>query len=191
MIRTRSVIWTTLLQCVVAAAAFGDDDIVVVGRRGAGGAKEFVLTVTNRGARPITSVEHPHFLGLTPIAPDGWEESRMTGNPTRHQKRAPGILEYRAKNAAAAIRKGQSVEFRLLLDVYWPGVMVPMPVTIGLDDGTEIQVSGVACPYRVSYFRQYFPVIGLGVVFAIFILYKLIRGKRESQCDSCAATSDA
>ena len=174
------IIATFLVVALIGAgpsSARAEEGITVRGHRAPGGAKEFVWTVTNTGDTPITMFRPTHYLGRVPIPPDGWEEAEMTANVGRKQKLGVGYVEYRAKSPRAAIRPGQSLEFQLRMDLRWTGVTAPTRVTVGLEGGREVEVAGVACPYKVSFFSQYFPVLGLGAVFVIFLGYKLIRAR--------------
>ena len=141
--------------------------------------KAFTWTVENHGDFVITMVRFRHFRGRQPICPKGWSEAAMTGNEERlGQKLETGIIEFKADSISAGIRDGGSAVFSLRLDSIWHGDAVKDTVVVGLADGTELTVPGVLRPARESFFSRNATPLGLGAMFAAYVVYKLWRGRR-------------
>jgi hypothetical protein len=57
-------------------------------------------------------------------------------------------------------------------------------VTLRFDDGTEMRVGGVELPHAEGLGDKYVSLIGLGLVFMIFILAQAIRKRRRRSASS-------
>ena len=162
---------------VVSAPAAAQ--VTVVGEKNPDNLREFMWTVTNQTTKPIVFFEAPHFMGKLFRPPAGWIETKMTGNIGHGDKPVPGIVQAKAQSQPAAIRRGRSATFYLRIDAkgghYAPGV-----VTVGFSDGSTTRLANVRCPAKPPFLQNYFPAIGLAVMFGLFLLIRAARRRRAS-----------
>lgn len=167
---------------IMPALARADDGVTVVGDVNPDNARQFVWQITNNGRKPIVWFEASHYLGKLVDPPDGWAQTKLTANIGLGEKAAVGVVRCEAKTPYDAIRPGQSKAIGLRLDRRG-GYCEPDDVTVGFADGSTMVIGGVLCPAKEPFLRNNYPVIGLGVMFGLFLVYKVLRGKkpRESQ----------
>jgi hypothetical protein len=164
------IIRAGFLLCICAAAGAGPEDIVVEGYRSPEGGRWFIWEITNHGSEPVTYFKAPHAWGYTIDPPPGWK-----GEIVRDPRR--GTVECRTEDRIDAVRRGHPRAFKLeVKGDYRPA---PNKVTIGFADGTRIQIPNVACPARYSFLRDHFPAVGLGGMFALFILIRTVRARKK------------
>ncbi len=168
--------------CVAVAGARASgaekDGVSIAGAR-QGGTHDWAWTITNNSNDYITRFRAAHFRGRWSVVPDGWEETAMTGNVARGQAPKPGIIEWSAKDPRDAIGPGETATFTLRLDQLWPGAKGPRPVTVTFAGGKTVTFD-VLCPTPQPFLTRYFPVLGLGFIFATFLLIRAIRVKRRA-----------
>ena len=168
VMNTGRLILVGSLLAVCTAAADDETGVFVDGHRDEG--RWFLWTVTNQAAKPITYFKAPHDYGYTVNPPDGWDFG--LADRGRH-----GVIECEATTELQAIRRGHRAEFRL--EVQGDYQPAPRPVMIGFADGTKIELAGVLCPMREPFLRNHFPAIGLGVIFAAFLVVQAIRSRKK------------
>ena len=148
--------------------------------------RSFIWTITNTDRKPIMSFEVPAYLGGgLVVPPKGWEVTRESG--AKFGRRAKWEqLTFKVTSSAFGIRRGQSVEFhvRVHANLHWEAT--PEKVVLGFRDDEEITLAGVWCPSPENAIRQFFPAIGLGTMFAIYLLVKLFRkgGKKSTEMEA-------
>lgn len=193
--RSRSVrigvVASLLALCLQSSRAAAQ--VTVVGERNPDNPGEFIWTVTNEGDQPIHMFEAPHYYGKLATPAEHWTIDEMTGNVGQGDKLAPGFVRFATDAQIAMVRRGRPKSFRLRLDPrgghYAAGI-----VTVGFADGTTQKIRNVLCPAKPPFLRDYFPAIGLGVMFAIFLVGRRMldkRRKRRSADNASAKASDA
>ena len=139
--------------------------------------QNYTWTVTNHYASPIVFVEFPHYHAGVFFPPKGWE-SEATAIVEIGYKEEPGVCIGRTDSLDLAIDKGESGAFRMKI--------APLPtrrgkgtVRVRFADRTEAAVAGVELPQQELIGDQYAPLIGLGVIFLVFVIVRTVRAKRR------------
>jgi hypothetical protein len=169
-----------------ARAQDASAEVTIEGRIPEDNSQEFEWLVTNRSSTPITRFKTQHFLGTVVVPPEGWVESAMTGNISRQQKRENGILEFTAGPGNPGIPPGREQAFRTRIHHTWSRYVVPRTVEVDFAGGRTVQVSGVLCPAKSPFLRENYPVVGLGAMFAIFLVVQAIRRRRRGRAETSA-----
>lgn len=177
--------WVAIVPEVVRA-----DDIVVEGDRSAENRFDYIWTVTNHSDKRITSLIVDHYYGKTVIPPKGWIRSNMTGNVAERQPLKPGIIEFAVEEPLKAIGRGQSREFKVNVDRLWGGHCERRTVTVGFEDGTTLEIPGVICPAEEDWFKKNVALVGLGAMFAVFVLWRVLFGNKP-QAQPAAESGNA
>ncbi len=154
-------------------------DISVEGKRSEENRFDYVWTVTNHSDKRITSLVVDHFYGKTVTPPKGWVRSNMTGNWGEGQPLEPGIIEFSVEQPLKAIGRGQTRDFKVNIDRLWRGACERRTVTVGFEDGTTLEIAGVICPSDESWFKKNVALVGLGAMFAVFILWRIVFGRKS------------
>lgn len=153
--------------------------VVVTGERNPDNRyRELIWTVRNTGIEPITSFIAPARLGGDLIQPpDGW--SGVASDASIGNGKKIEVVEFHADRQEAAIRLGGEKIFtvRIHADLRWQPV--PRTVAVGFANGSEVLIDGVICPQPESTFQHNFPAIGLGVIFATFLIVKAARKPKQ------------
>lgn len=172
---------------ILPAFALADEGVTVVGDINPDNARQFVWQITNNGRKPIVWFEASHYLGKLVDPPEGWAQTKLTANIGLGEKAAVGVVRCEAKTSSDAIRPGQKKAIGLRLDRRG-GYCEPGEVTVGFADGSTAVLRGVLCPAKEPFLRNNYPVIGLGVMFGLFLLYKVARSRKPRESQSAAAT---
>ena len=176
--------WCTLpvaFLTIASASATEAQDIVVTGARTGENHTYFTWTITNNGNQPITMFRAPYYRGRVTALPEGWAQRPPTGLIGEGQKPNATVLELASSSRATGIQPGQTAEFQLWdPHTHRRGTLTRQAVCIELADGSDILVSGVRCPSQESYLRRNYPLIGLGAMFAIFLIVKALRGGKKA-----------
>lgn len=170
-------------------SARATDEITIEGTRSPTNNFDFIWTLTNHGDKRVTMLRVDHYYGKTVTPPDGWVRSDMTGNWGEGQKLEPGIIEFKVEKPRKAIGRGQTREFKVNVDRVWRGYREPRTVTVGFEDGTTVEIHGVVCPAKESWFKRNYAFVGLGGIFALFLLISLLKKNRGGT--DAATTSEA
>ena len=142
-----------------------------------GGADEtgqtYTWTITHDHPSPIVRVEFPHYRGGWSIPPEGWT-SEITNRGGTGGRRGKFIAS--AGDPSQGIARGDSAEFRL--------VLVPEgtprghgDVLVCFSDGSEVLVHAQV-PVKESTADRSVTLIGLGLIFGIFLLTRVLKRKR-------------
>lgn len=154
------------------------DDIEVVGKRSVENKFDYTWTVTNHTNKRITSLVVDHYLGKIVAPPAGWVRTNMTANVAEGQRAAPGIIEFAVEKPVKAIGRGQSKEFKVTIDRTWRGHCEQRIAIVGFEDGTTLEVPGVYCPADESWLKKNVSLVGLGAMFAVFVLWRVVFGRK-------------
>ncbi|NOX57878.1 MAG: hypothetical protein GXP29_03355 [Planctomycetes bacterium] len=159
-------------------------DIAIVGHRSPDNRFDYIWTVTNHSDKRITMLRVDHYFGKTVTPPKGWVRTEMTGNRAEGQRLVPGIIEFQAETPRKGIGRNQEREFRVNVDVEWRGLCSRRTVTVGFDDGTTMDIPDVLCPSKESWLKQNVSLVGLGVMFALFVLGRMLFRKKNPATES-------
>ena len=149
----------------------------------------YTWTVRNAHTSPVMSVEFPHHAADVFTPPPGWTAkcNNLVGQPG---KPGPSVCLATAPSVATAIGRGESAVFSMRI--------APPPasaqkglgkVKVQFADGTETSIDGVEVPTRVEAGSRFMPLIGLGLVFGLWVLVKALRGKRGASSTTVAGGS--
>ena len=161
---------------VVGYAALGaaEPRVTIVGGENTAD-NNYVWTITNRHDSPIIHVEIPHYRGSWRLAPDGW-----TGEVThRHGAGGrSGKFIATADDKTHGIARGQSAEFKLgIISAKTPSG--EGQVLIRFADGKEVQILANV-PVKESASDRNISLIGLGLIFGVYVLVRAIKRRRRS-----------
>jgi len=135
-------------------------------------------SVTNRHTSSIVRVEIPHFRANLFFAPPEWGQD-CTGLVNVGVREAPGVCDARASTPQAGIAPGRSATFSMQIASAGaqrrPGSML-----VHFADGTESLIENVELPQRESGGDQFIPLIGLSLVFGLWVVIQTYR-KRPRQ----------
>jgi len=128
----------------------------------------YTWTVTNRHSASIVHVSFPHFRADLFQAPPGWVTkcTNLVG---------VGVADPRGECAAESappvdgIRPQRSAQFTMRIAAAGAQRRTGT-VTVRFADGREAQVAGVELPQSEPKSEQFMPLMGLGVIFAIFVI---------------------
>ncbi len=174
--------WPSILGPIVILAADApawSAEVEITGGKPQGNIHQFVWTVVNNGTRTITRFRVPHYGGNEGFGAPGWTLTNMTGSVRRGGAK-PGHIEWHAATPAAAILPGGSLAFNI--SITQAGIYESsQTVTVGFADGATLEITGVMCPAREPFLRRNLPAVGLGVLFAIFIVCKTFADRRRAR----------
>ncbi len=161
--------WLVLLHSTALAA---DPKVTITG-----GAEDvghhYSWVVTNQHWSPIVRVEFPHYRAYLFHIPEGWsaETTNLVHVGTKDE---PGVCVAVAPSTVEGIARRQSAEFGMqvgdLRAKPRPGIVV-----VHFADGSEVRVDGVAMPTRVGVGDDHVPLIGLGLIFVVWLLLAAVR----------------
>jgi hypothetical protein len=168
-----------LLLMAPTASATADDNALVTITGGAEDSRHhYSWVVTNRHTAPIVRIEFPHYKAYLFFVPDGWS-TETTALVHIGVKDAPGVCTAKVDSSAEGIAPGESATFRMQV-----GDLRAKPlagsVRVKFADGREASISGVELPTRGSKTEKYVPLIGLGLIFATWVLIANIRRRRSA-----------
>jgi hypothetical protein len=162
----------------VAAVRASDprSEIEIVGDTLVDSPNHFRWTITNHNRGAIVSFRAPRYLAEDAIPPPGW-----TGEIIKNATTGDNEVLFETKRPAAGIYPGQSLSFEVHdRRIARTGrTKAPRPVVVGLADGSVLTISDVWCPAEESAFGKNLPLIGLGAMFAVFLLVQAARKRRR------------
>ncbi len=133
----------------------------------------YIWTITHDHTSPIVQVEFPHYRGGWSIPPEGWT-SEITNRGGAGGRSGKFIAA--ADDPSQGIARGRAAEFRL--------VIVPEgtprgqgSVLVRFADGFEVLVRAEV-PVKEPATDRNITLIGLGLIFAIFLLTRILKRKR-------------
>ena len=132
----------------------------------------YTWTVTNHHDTAITAIAFPHYRADTFTPPEGW-----TGDMTNFRGHGgkEGLCSGKAEAPGAAIAPGSSAEF--YLRVAPKGAKRgTRKARVSFEDGREVLVQ-VETPIREPFLERNMTLVGLSVMFAIFLLVARLRRK--------------
>ncbi len=167
-----------LVFVAVSAAAGGlgvaDPQVTITGGVDQTG-HNYAWTITHNHRSPIVYVEFPHYRADLFEAPPGWA-TELT-NPG-------GISSDASRCIATAASPGQGIQRRreAVFRVRVAPSGTPRgvgSVIVRFADDSEVTVDGVSVPVRERFGDQYMALIGLGLIFGIFVVAKAIKGRKS------------
>ena len=173
----RFVIPAAALTMASVCAAQGSDPVEVEGGADASG-QNYKWDVRNGSDSAIVSIEIPHFRGGVETAPDGW------GTELTHPRGAggrAGVFKASAKSARDGIAPGRSKSFRLIITA----AGTPRghgEITVRFDNGEVVRVSA-ELPVKASLADRNVSLIGLSLIFGIFVFVRFLRGRKRAIVD--------
>ena len=179
MVRTACYVLVITFSTITAASATETQGIVVTGARTGENHTYFTWTITNNGNQPIMMFRVPYYRGRVTAVPEGWTQRPPTGPIGEDQKTDAPILELASVSRANAIQSGQTAEFQVW-DPQKRGTLTRQAVCVELADGTDVLVCGVRCPARESFLQRNYPLVGLGAIFAVYLIVKALRGGKNT-----------
>ncbi len=170
------------LALVLTGRAFAADQPARI----VGGADAFGNTYTwqvhNNGPSPIVEVRIPHYRAVLFYPPQGWS-SDCTALVHEGAGNDPGVCTARVEAPADGIAAGRSCSFSMQVA---PGGAKKGSgqVTVKFADASETRVAGVELPQREEAGDMYLPLLGLGGVFAVFVIAQAVRKLRRGASQS-------
>jgi hypothetical protein len=163
---------------VVSSDSAGGDPVTIEGGPDSLG-NSYHWTVSNQSTSPIVGLEIPHYRTSLFFAPAGWTFNCThlagVGEPDR-----PGVCTAKADSPGQGIAPGRSAAFGLQLATGSVKRGVGDARVTFADSKTQI-VSGVVIPVPEGIGDKYIPLIGLGTILLIFVLYQWVRGRKRYQ----------
>lgn len=154
----------------------------------------YTWTVTNKHTSPIVHVEFPHYHGALFFAPEDWSvectflvnvgvEDRPGVCTARNVLFAEAPAGFARNNTALGSKPGSArdtLDFRM--QVLLRGTRRGQgQVLVRFADGSEVYVAGVELPQREAVGDKYVPLIGLGLIFLIWVIARSrSRAKRQT-----------
>lgn len=152
--------------------------VTVIGRKRPDNKRDFVWIIRNNTMKSIDLVEVDHYEGTQLFKPPDWVETHRTGKVGIGIKPEPGKIRIEAKTKDARIHPKEKLRFGLRLS-HRGGYVAPGTVRIGFSDGTELVLKDVPCPARPPFWLKHFPLIGLSVMFAMFLAAEILLDRRR------------
>ena len=142
-----------------------------------GGADEsghrYAWTVTNETDRAIVELRFPHYRATLFFAPDGWTTDQSTNIVNVGVPDRPGVCVARASTPGRRIQPRHSATFTM--QTADGAKRRAGTVTVRFVDGAELSVGGVELPHREGLGERYVSLIGLGAIFAAWMLARSLR----------------
>lgn len=131
-------------------------------------------TVTNHYSSPIVYIEFPHYRANLFFVPDGWFTDESTNLVTAGEAIKPGICVARSPSEESGITYQQEGIFRIQLS---DGKVKRQQGQVALQfaDGKAVFIHGVELPHRESLGDRYISLIGLFLIFILFLTVQLIK----------------
>ena len=175
------LIVSAFLVCtsVVAPAARAEEPKVII----TGGADEtqheYTWRVANRSSARMVRIEFPHYAADLFIPPDGWRQgSRQEMNLVRvGWDFRPGLCWAEAEPGFEGLGPGLAAVFQMRVG---GALRSAGTVTVKFDDGTQVQVAGVELPTQPPQTSPWVALVGIGLIFALFIVYHERRRRKAS-----------
>ena len=165
---------------VLPAAARAQDKVTITGGSDETG-HNYSWTVNNHHTTAIVTVVFPHYQADLFVPPSGWE-SENTHMVATGEATSPGTCTAKVSNPADGIASGASATFTLRVGPRG-AKRGSGDVLVRFADGTETTVV-TEVPTRELFLGRYLGLVGLGVMFGIFLLYRLLRSPRTPAAGS-------
>lgn len=174
-----------VLLIIDASPAAGTPTVTITGGADASG-HNYEWNITHDHAAPLIYVEIPQFRAGWHAPPDGW-----TGDLThpRGIGGLDGLFIAQAKSRENGISRGQVARFRLNIGAEG----TPRgegEVLLRFADGSEATVLAEV-PVKESAADQNISLIGLGLIFGVFLVVRAIRERRRSETAGHAPSGEA
>ncbi len=173
------------LAIVTVAQAASPQDIDIDGVRVPGNLRTFRWTITNQADQPIVYFRAPRYLSETLMPPDGWEATITTG-----ENHGDNEVVFQARATGYGIYPGKSMTFEIRDTRAERGTKLHKPATIRLSDGTELVIPETPCPGPEPEYLRQLPLIGLGVMFGLFLLWQVLRRKPSASSEPSTGGAD-
>ena len=174
----RPIILALLLASIFTTIANGQTPLVTINGGVDETHKHYAWTVTNNYTKKIVSITFPHFGANLFFAPDGWKVDCTNlvavgvSNPT-------GTCKATAESDRYSLSQSKSAEFSMQAG-YQRAKRGTGSVTVNFEDGTQFIVRKVELPVAESTIDKNLPLIGLGTMFALYLLFTLLRRKKPA-----------
>lgn len=167
------------------APASGSPKVGIAGGADASG-HNYRWTITNNHSSPIVSVEFPHYHADLFFAPEGWG-TETTALVNVGYKDAPGECIATVDSPAKGIANGRSQAFGMRI--------APLPtrrgggtVIVRFADGSSARVDSVELPRPERIGDKYLPLIGLGMIFLVWVVFRAVRGRGSPHAPACGTS---
>lgn len=142
-------------------------------------------TVTNQGNKPIDRFEFPRYMVDDLGSPDGWSH-QIVKTDAAGRSIEPHRIVYKADRPSTALRRGESAVFeaQINIDKATPG---RQPVLVGFADGTTLEIADIEVPWDYPWLEKHALLIGMGTLFAIFLLVQMVRSRKPKSTAPTAA----
>ncbi len=180
----RVALWGAAVAALLVptSPAFGRDaerpDVTITGGVDETG-HHYQWTVTNLSRLPIVRVEFPHHFADLCFAPEGWSADETTNLIKEGGKGTSGVCVGTAPNPSAGIGRNESRVFSMRIA---PSGADPGrgDATVVFADGRRHVVSGVELPYPRALGDSFVSLIGLGAIFGLWLVVRMVRGRRQN-----------
>ena len=161
--------------CAVAGGSGGAGPEVTITGGGDETGHNYAWTITHNHRSPIVYVEFPHYRADLFEAPPGWA-TELT-NPGGAGSDPSRCIATAASPDQGVQRRREAVFRVRVAPSGTPRGLGSVIVRFG--DGGEVTVDGVSVPVRERFGDQYMALIGLGLIFGIFVVAKAIKGRKS------------
>lgn len=155
------------------ATLMGSPNVTISGGADDSG-QNYTWKITNEHDSPIIFVEIPQYKAAVAIPPDGWE-SKLT-NP-RGEGGRTGFFTSQVGTASGGIAPGESATFGLTVSTRG----TPRgkgDLLIRFADKTVARVRAEV-PIKETFADRYVSLIGLGLIFAVFLIVRAFRRRKS------------
>ena len=153
-------------------------------------AHNYSWTVRNHDTSPIVYLEFPHYRADLFTTPAGWEQKGTTYLVNIGVADKPGVCIARPVPPHPGIVRGASASFGMRV-AQRRGLLGKNTVTVRFADGKEVRVKDVELPVPPEETSKYVPLIGMGVLFVVFVAYRTIRNRRAAGSDGVSEEESA
>ena len=136
---------------------------------------DYAWTITNHHDSPIIHVEFPQYKSSWHLPPDGWTGEMSTSRGIGGRM---GTYLVSADDPSRGIFPGASAQFQLGIR---PGGTPSAfrEVLVRFADGTDVRVKA-ECPVKEPIGDRYVPLLGLGLIFGLYLLVRAAKRRREA-----------
>lgn len=163
------------LLLVVPTDLMGSPNVSIRGGADESG-QNYSWTITNDYDSPIVFIEFPQYRAAVGFPPEGWK-SELT-NP-RGEGGRTGSFAVSVERATDGIAPGESEHFRLQVTT-GGAPRGKGRVLIRFADGTTIRIRAEV-PIKESLADRNVSLIGLGLIFAVFLFFRVFKGRRPNR----------
>ncbi len=167
------LLWPHLQAAIVllalSASALAQPQVTITGGADRSG-QNYAWTVTHDHDSPMVSIEFPHYMADICNGPDGWT-IQLTGFLG-----ADGLEGICSAESTEGLSRGVPLVFKLRVGPQG----TPRgqgDVLVRFSDGTEVKVRAQV-PIKPSFVAGHLSLFGLGGVFVLLVLIRLLRRKK-------------